>query len=110
MKKKVKSYGEAGVAKSILPIDRKLVYRGKKYMFMEFSSKHAGDTIRMFCPNLKSVIVTRDVVWLKIYFSSANKVDKSVSKIAYLSLFISMRTTMLRPFKSKGTSPIRRNV
>ena len=54
----LKAFGEAGVVKSILPTDAKLNYRGTKYMFIGYSNKHSGDTVRMFCVEKKSVIVT----------------------------------------------------
>ncbi len=76
----LKAFGEAGVVKSIQPTDPKLNYRGSKFMFIGYGNKHSGDTVRMFCVKQKSVVVTRDVVWLnKMYFPLTDQTEESVS-------------------------------
>jgi len=76
----LKAFGEAGVVKSIPPTDAILNYRGTKYMLIGYSTKYSGDTVRMFYAKWKSVIVTRDVIWLnKMYFPLTDQTEESVS-------------------------------
>ena len=87
----LKAFGEAGVVKSILPTDAKLNYRGTKYMFIGYSIKHSGDTVRMFCVEKKSVIVTRDIVWLnKMYFSDLTEESASDDRVPVIEDSVSV--------------------
>jgi len=87
----LKAFGEAGVVKSILPTDAKLNNRGTKHKFIGYSNKHSGDTVRIFCVEQKSVIVTRDVVWLnKMYFSELTEKSASDDRVPVIEDSVSV--------------------
>jgi len=52
----LKAFGEAGVVKSILPTDAKLNYRGSKYMFIGYGTKHSGDTVEKY----NNIVIKKD--------------------------------------------------
>jgi hypothetical protein len=69
-------WGEAGVVKT--GKDKKTGNRGATMMFVAYSNRES-DSCRMFDPNTKRVVVTRDIIWLGRMYYAPKPVESDVT-------------------------------
>ena len=61
-------FGEMGVVTTKKKIQGKIETTGKVAIFVGYAENHSGDTFRMFNPETKKILISRDVRWLnKVY-------------------------------------------
>ena len=84
----LRKFGEIGVVKFISnKFKKKLDNRGKPMIFVGYSLDHPTGTYRMFDEDKKSIVITRDVVWLKKdYFEWKGLNKKCEGEYVILSL------------------------
>ena len=61
----LKVFGEVGVVTTKDKIQAKLTNRGTTCVFMGYTENHSGDVYRMLNLSTNTIILSRDIIWLK---------------------------------------------
>ena len=76
----LQSWGEAGTVKIKTKMHGKVANRGESCMFVGYALGHSPDTYRMWRERTNSILVTRDVIWLRrMYFQKAKSEAQEVN-------------------------------
>jgi hypothetical protein len=103
-------WGEAGIVKVTGKIKSKLELRGKDAMFVGYAGCSAGDTYRMYVPEINSIHESRDVQWQKRMFFDTES-NQSIHAADSVELIVNNNIVPLRTIAPQMTNPItQRNV
>ena len=75
--RKLRTWGEAGVAKTKVLATPKVGDRGVTCMFVGYNTDHGDDVYRMWNPDTKRLLRSRDVRWLGRYYFDKPKSNPS---------------------------------
>ena len=79
----MRTFGEAGTVKVHTKMAGKVNDRGIQCIFVGYALQHSPDTYRMWNPKTNSVLVSRDIIWLRrmYYPKLLHGVDKPIQVI-----------------------------
>jgi hypothetical protein len=64
----LKVFGEVGVVTTKDNIQAKLTNQGTTCVFMGYTENHSGDVYRMLNLSINTIILSHDIIWLKIMY------------------------------------------